>query len=150
VRNPLRDEGAAFRLVFVTIGALAMIVAASAISTWLGAAVTVVLATAGSGLVWRARRGQHEDRDAVKVIVVGDHPGGDSLAAALRSIAGDRRALIKTVPLGPDPVGDVEDALRAFAADAIVAVREVDPAVVERLRRRFVVPVTQAPPSDAG
>ncbi len=60
MRNPLRDESAAFRLVFVTIGALGLIVIGSAIATWVGVAVFVALVVLGGWIVWRGRREQPE------------------------------------------------------------------------------------------
>jgi len=151
MRNPLRDEGAAFRLVFLTIGAFALIVIGSAISTWLGVAVTVVLASVGSGYVWRSRQRAGGREGAVKILVVGaESPADPMLASELRRIAGDRPTLTQAVLLDSDPVGAVEGALQSFAADAIVAAGDVDPEVIEQLRARFVVPVTQALPQHAG
>ena len=43
MRNPLRDEGAAFRFVLAAIGYFGLIALGSWISTWLGLAVFVVL-----------------------------------------------------------------------------------------------------------
>jgi membrane protein implicated in regulation of membrane protease activity len=43
MRNPFRDEAAAFRLVLLTIGYFALIVAAAAVSRWVGLAMFVVL-----------------------------------------------------------------------------------------------------------
>jgi len=147
MRNPLRDEGAAFRLVFVTLGAFALIAIGSAISTWLGVAVTVVLASAGSGLLWRSRQRAGGSEGAVKILVVGaQSPADTAVVAELRRIAGDRPTLTQAVSLSSDPVGAVEAALHGFPADAIVAAAGVDPEAVEQLRSRFVVPITQAQP----
>jgi GABA permease len=52
-RNPLRSEAEAFRFVLLTVAYFALIVVASAVSTWLGVAVFLVL----TGLVlWRWMR----------------------------------------------------------------------------------------------
>jgi len=151
MRNPLRDEGAAFRLVFVTLGAFALIAIGSAISTWLGVVVTVVLASVGSGVVWRSRQRAGGDEEAVKILVVGARsPADAAVVSELRRIAGDRPMLTQAVSLGSDPVGAVEAALQTFPADAIVAAGDVDSEAVEQLRSRFVVPVAQAPSRHAG
>ncbi len=55
MRNPLRDEAAAFRLVLWTIAFLAPIVVASWIATWLGVAVFVA-ATVAVVVIVRRRR----------------------------------------------------------------------------------------------
>jgi hypothetical protein len=57
VRNPLRTEADAFRLVFLAIGYFGLIVVASWISTWLGLAVFVVLTVLA---VWLLRGGRRE------------------------------------------------------------------------------------------
>jgi hypothetical protein len=52
MRNPFRNEAAAFRFVIVTIGYFALIVMASAVSVWVGLAMFVVLsALAGRSLI---------------------------------------------------------------------------------------------------
>lgn len=55
--NPLRDEAAAFRVVFVTLGAVGVLVLASWIATALG---LVVLAVEVGALAWLTRRALHE------------------------------------------------------------------------------------------
>jgi len=68
--NPLRSEAAAFQWVLGTVVVLALVVAASWISTWLGLAVVVLLAALAT---WRvATRRRHgppqppEERAAVE------------------------------------------------------------------------------------
>jgi hypothetical protein len=56
VRNPLRDEGAAFRLVLAAIGYFGLIALGSWISTWLGVAVFLVLTAGAVWFVWTGRR----------------------------------------------------------------------------------------------
>jgi hypothetical protein len=56
VRNPLRDEGAAFRLVLATIGYFGLIALGSWISTWLGLVVFIVLTAGAVWFVWTGRR----------------------------------------------------------------------------------------------
>jgi len=55
MRNPLRDEASAFRLVFVVLAAMALLALASWISTWLGVAVFVVEVAVG---IWALRGGR--------------------------------------------------------------------------------------------
>jgi hypothetical protein len=50
--NPLRDEGAAFRLVLLVLLYAGLIVAGSAISGWVGLAVFIVLTTAAGIAMW--------------------------------------------------------------------------------------------------
>jgi hypothetical protein len=147
VRSPLRDEGAAFRLVFVTLGAFGLIAITSAISTWLGVAVTVVLASVGSGYVWQSRQAAtRRAASEFRAIVVGSQPNGKALSAELGRLAGDRPVATRVVELGgSDPVRAVEDALQGFAAEAIVVSGPGDDDVAERLRQRFVIPVTRVP-----
>lgn len=61
-RNPLRSEAEAFRFVLLTVVYFALIVAASAVSTWLGVAVFLAL----TGIViWRfSRRAPPERRES--------------------------------------------------------------------------------------
>jgi GABA permease len=93
VRNPFRDEGAAFRLVFLTIGAFGLIAVGSWISTWLGAAVAIVLAAVGVWVVWTGRR-ERPDRlrpalpDRHRILVVANETvEGNELLAEIRRAA---------------------------------------------------------------
>jgi Flp pilus assembly protein TadB len=54
--NPLRSEAAAFQWVLGTVVVLALVVAASWISTWLGLAVVVLLAALAAWHVATRRR----------------------------------------------------------------------------------------------
>ena len=130
--NPFRDEGAAFQLVFVTIGVCGLIALGSWISTWVGIAVVVALLVAGLALLWRRRRTSSPD-PAARLLLVGEPTR--ELIAALSS-----RAEVRVVALGA-----VEEALQVFAADEIVA---LNPATADALRARFVVPVREASPAD--
>ena len=42
MRNPLRSEGEAYRLLWIVVGGAALIIAAAFINTWLGVAVAVI------------------------------------------------------------------------------------------------------------
>jgi len=58
VESPFRSEAAAFRFLLITIGAFALIVAASWVNPWLGTLVTVALAVAALGVYMRQRAPQ--------------------------------------------------------------------------------------------
>jgi len=103
VRNPFRDEGAAFRLVFLTIGAFGLIAIGSWISTWLGAAVAIVLAAAGVLVVWTGRR-ERPDRlrprspDRHRILVVANETvEGEELLAEIRRVTAARSAEVYVV-----------------------------------------------------
>lgn len=92
MRNPLRDEATAFRLVLGTIGYLALIIVASWIATWLGVVIFAVLTVA---VVWLLRGGaktppptQHVERSAVEdtrriLVVANETVGGEELREVL-------------------------------------------------------------------
>ena len=63
MKNPLRDEAAAFKLVWLSLGYFGLIALASWISTWLGIAVVVILSIAA--LV--ALRGGRQRRGSLRV-----------------------------------------------------------------------------------
>lgn len=96
MRNPLRDEAAAFRLVLGTIAYLVPIVVASWIASWLGVAV---FAVATAAAVWRLRGGQrpaapvvHVEHAAVEdtrriLVIANETVAGAALRAALRARA---------------------------------------------------------------
>jgi hypothetical protein len=63
VKNPLRDEAAAFKLVWLSLGYFGLIALAAWISTWLGLAVFVVLSIVG--LI--ALRGGRQRRGSLRV-----------------------------------------------------------------------------------
>ena len=70
MRNPFRDEGAAFRLVLVAIVYCGLIAAGSVISPWVGLAVFLVLTGAA---IWYVRTGRHEE-PARRRVVGAPHP----------------------------------------------------------------------------
>jgi hypothetical protein len=131
--NPLRDEGAAFQLVFVTIGVCGLIALGSWISTWVGLGVVAALVAVACALVGRRRRGS-PTRPTQRLLLVGEP--STELITALRA-----RAEVHVVP----SEAAVEDALQTFAADEIVV---LDSAIADALRARFVVPVRLAVAED--
>jgi len=65
MESPFRSEAAAFRFLLITIGAFALIVAASWIDPWLGFAVWVLLTT-GAVLVYLRQRGPRAPQEHVE------------------------------------------------------------------------------------
>ncbi len=209
MRNPLKDEDAAFRFVLGTIVYLALIVLASWLATWLGVVVFVVLTL---GAIAMLRGGakpvpptHHVDRASVedtrRILVVANETlegarlheeiirmadgvaedvlvvcpalnsqlrtwfsdeddAREAAGARLRATLDDLTAAGVNVrgEIGDgDPLQALEDALRGFAADAIVISTHpegrshwLEHGVVEAARSRFDVPVTHvvgdAPP----
>jgi hypothetical protein len=62
MRNPLKSEAEAFKLVLLAIGYFALIVVAAAINTWFGVAVFVLLTALAIGAIIRSRREPPEVR----------------------------------------------------------------------------------------
>ena len=89
MESPFRSEAAAFRFLLITIGAFALIVAASWINPWLGTAVTFALAIAAVAVYMRQRGPQapqqrmehHGAPDERRVLVVANETvaGGELL-----------------------------------------------------------------------
>lgn len=100
MRNPLRDEAAAFRVVLLTLAAFALIALASWVATWLGLAVTAALLAALVVALRRTLRGRRSTRAATV--------GGEAPARAT-----DGPVLLL---LGPDAAGDAEALDRAARA----------------------------------
>jgi hypothetical protein len=105
VRNPLRSEGDAFRLVWVVLLCLGLIALGSWINSWLGLAV--FLAEIGVG-VWWVMRGRREPpvRQAPApsppgqhriLVVANETVGGPELLSEIRARAGDAHAVVRVV-----------------------------------------------------
>jgi GABA permease len=96
VESPFRSEAAAFRFLLLTIGAFALIVAASWIDAWLGFAVFVVL-TVAVIVVYLRQRGpkppaEHVEHvgppDVRRILVVANETvGGEELMATIGDLA---------------------------------------------------------------
>lgn len=128
MRNPLRSEADAFRLVFLAIGYFALIVVASWISTWLGVAVFAALTALA---VWLLRGGgrpapvrQHVEHPAGEgerriLVVANETLAGSALRELVeRRATGVREEVLVVCPALNTPlkhwVSD-EDAARAAA-----------------------------------
>ena len=113
MRNPLRDEGAAFRLVLAAIGYFGLIAVGSWISTWLGLAVFVLLTAGALWFVWTGRRerpARHRvasDPGTRRILVVANETvEGAELLAAIVVVLGGRKP---QAPAEPGPPAAVED-----------------------------------------
>jgi hypothetical protein len=97
-RNPFRSEAEAYRFLLLTVGYVALIVAAAAIATWLGLLVFVLL-TAIVVILWvRSRSNEPALRPAVPthesaederriLVIANETVGGDELLTILREKA---------------------------------------------------------------
>jgi len=115
VENPFRSEAAAFRFLLITIGAFALIVVASAISTALGLVAWLLLTGAAIGVYLR-QRGPEPEQEHV------EHVGGP----------GERRVLVianETVA-GEELVGAISTLSLTQASSFLV----VCPALNSRLK----------------
>ena len=117
MKNPLRDEAAAFQLVLLSVGYFGLIALASWISTWLGLAVFVLL-TVGALLALRGGRQRraslHVDADVDdtrRVLVVANETvGGRELLDAVRERAVPGVAVLVVAPA-------LNSRLRTWASD---------------------------------
>jgi hypothetical protein len=92
VRNPVRSEADAYRLLLVSVGYFALIVAAAAVATWLGFVVFLALTAAAVGWWIRSRReepplrtrGASVPEDVRRILVVANETvGGSELFAVI-------------------------------------------------------------------
>jgi hypothetical protein len=164
MRNPFRSENAAFRFLLLTVAAFAIVAAASA-----GGAVAAIIAWAvvsAAAVVLYARGRERPEPEAFhhagpederRIVVV-----APLIASPLHRLANDvdaeqdqakmRAAAIVTSLGGPhvrvssavgeDPVAAVDDALHKVGGDEIL-VLPGDDSLVERLRKRYALPVKQ-------
>jgi len=93
-RNPFRSEAEAYRFLLLTVGYFALIVAASAIETWLGVVVFVALTAAAVWLWMRSRTDEPVQRTSVArvgsederriLVIANETVGGEELMSILR------------------------------------------------------------------
>ena len=96
MESPFRSEAAAFRFLLITIGAFALIVVASLISTALGVVVWLLL-SATAVWVYLSQRGPGPAREHVEhvggaderrvLVVANETVGGDELVSAISTLA---------------------------------------------------------------
>lgn len=166
MESPFRSEAAAFRFLLISIGAFALIVAASWVNPWLGFAVFLLLTAAAFWVYWRQRGPAppkeqiHPDGapDERRVLVVANETvGGAELMDALGEIALEGKARfhvvcpalnsrLKTWTSDEDPareaaqrrLGSTVERLRNVGIEATGDVGDVDPLVaVEDAVRSF-------------
>ena len=165
MRNPFRSEAAAFHFLLLTVAAFGIVAAASAaggadaaLAVWIGVSLVAVAVYARGRERPEPEAIRHVGPpDERRVIVV-----APMAASGLHRLANDvdreqERAkaraaavvatleaphVLATSAVGEDPVAAVDDALRTFGGDEIV-VLPGDDALVEHLRERYALPVTQ-------
>ncbi len=134
MRNPLRSEGDAFRFVLLTIGYFALIVIGSAINSWVGFAVFLVLTAVALWAVLRRREAEAPVQqapapsppDELRILVVANETvGGPELLSEIRARSEAGRASVLVVcPALNSPlrhwVSD-EDQARAAAGERLDA-----------------------------
>ena len=134
MRNPLRSEGDAFRFVLLTIGYFALIVIGSAINSWVGFAVFLVLTAVALWAILRRREAEAPVQqtpapsppDERRILVAANETvGGSELLSEIRARSGAGRSLVLVVcPALNSPlrhwVSD-EDEARAAAGERLEA-----------------------------
>jgi hypothetical protein len=164
MRNPFRSENAAFHFLLLTVAAFAVVAAASAAGGTRAAIVAWALVSALAVALYAQGQERREPE-----VVRNAGPAGERrivvvaplMASPLHRLANDvdaeqARARIRAAAVvrslraphvhvssavGDDPVAAVDDALHTFGGNEIV-VLPGDDSLVERLRKRYAVPVT--------
>ena len=113
MKNPIRDEASAFRVVFLTLGGAVLVAVAAWINTWLGLVVFLVLVAAG---FW-AIRGGMRPRPPQAHVVRDEGPARRILVVANETVAGS----------------ELHDLLGQRAADVAEEVLVVCPALNSKL-----------------
>jgi hypothetical protein len=164
MRNPFRSENAAFHFLLLTVAAFGIIAAASMAGTVAAVVAWAVVSAVAVGLYARGRERREPEtvphvgaQDERRIVVV-----APLLASPLHRLANDvdaEQAEAKmqadaivdwlgaphvrvSSAVGEDPLAAVDDALHRFGGDEIV-VLPGDDSLVERLRERYALPVTQ-------
>jgi hypothetical protein len=164
MRNPFRSENAAFHFLLLTVAAFAVVAAASAAGT-VAAVVAWIAVSAGAVVLYVRGRERREPEafqhvgpeDERRIVVVAplrasalhrltndvdtEQAEAKMQAAAVVGWLGAPRVRVSSA-VGEDPVAAVDDALHTFGGDEIL-VLPGDDSLVERLRERYALPVTQ-------
>jgi hypothetical protein len=164
MRYPFGSENTAFHFLLLTVAAFAIILAASVAGTVAAIVAWAVVSAAAVGVYARGREhrepatvrhvGPADERRLVVVAPLNASPlhrlandidaeqiHAKMRAAALGDALGAPHVRVSTV-VGEDPVAAVDDALHTFGGDEIL-VLPGDDSLVERLRERYALPVTQ-------
>jgi hypothetical protein len=165
MRNPFGSENSAFHFLLLTVAAFAVVAAASAAGGTDAAIVVWAVVSAGAIVLYAHGRERREpeilghvgppgERRIVVVAPLMASPlhrlandvdaeearARTRAAAAVRSLSAPHVHVSSAV--GEDPVAAVDDALHTFGGNEIV-VLPGDDSLVERLRKRYALPVTQ-------
>jgi hypothetical protein len=162
--NPFRSESAAFHFLLLTVAAFAVVAAVSTAGAVAAVVVWAVVSVAAAGLYARGRErlapeivehvGPEDERRIVVVAplrasllhrlandVDAEQAEARARAAAVLGTLGAPHVRVASA-VGEDPVAAVDDALHTFGGDEIL-VLPGDDSLVERLRERYALPVTQ-------
>lgn len=164
MRSPFRSESAAFHFLLLTVAAFAIVIAASLGGTIAAIVAWAVVSAAAVVLYARGREGREPETvphvgppDERRIVVVAplrasplhrlandvdaEQAQARTRAAAVVSSLGGPHVRVSSA-VGEDPVAAVDDALYTFGGDEIL-VLPGDDSLVERLRERYELPVTQ-------
>ena len=108
MRNPLRSEGEAYRLLWIVVGGAAVIIAASFINTWLGVAVAVI--AFGALGWWLMKEPVPGAADPPKPVASGTPPG--------------MRRVLVVAPPGTENVAAPDGAELLIVVPALASTRE--------------------------
>ncbi|HZT85278.1 MAG TPA: hypothetical protein VE984_07655 [Gaiellaceae bacterium] len=108
MRNPLRSEGEAYRLLWIVVGGAAVIIAAAFVNTWLGVAVAVI--AFGALGWWLMKEPVPGAADPPKPVASGTPPG-------------TRRVLV-VAPPGTETVAAPDGAELLVVVPALASTRE--------------------------
>jgi hypothetical protein len=108
MRNPLRSEGEAYRLLWIVVGAAAVIIAASFLNTWLGVAVAVI--AFGALGWWLMNEPVPGAADPPKPVASGTPPG--------------MRRVLVVAPPGTESVAAPDGAELLIVVPALASTRE--------------------------
>jgi hypothetical protein len=135
VRNPLRSETDAFRLLLLTIGYFALIVIGAMISTWVGLGVFIVLSLVVIYVAFIRGRGEapprvaptlsHPDDERRILVVANETLEGETLHAMIKEKSEGYRANVLVVtPVQPSPLqhlASADDGAREAARERLDA-----------------------------
>lgn len=165
MRNPFRSENAAFHFLLLTVAAFAVVAVASRAGGTVAAIVAWAVVSAVAVALYARGRASREPEtvghvgppDERRIVVVAplnasplhriandvdaEQAQAKMRAAAVVGSLGAPHVRVSSA-VGEDPVAAVDDALHTFGGDEIL-VLPGDDSLVERLRERYTVPVTQ-------
>ena len=166
MRNPFRSENTAFHFLLLTVAAFAVVATASAAGGTVAAIIAWAVVSAAAVALYASGR---RERPAPEMIRHAGPPGerrivvvAPLLASPLHRLANDvdaeqasastrAAAVVRSLSsphvhvssaVGEDSMAAVDDALHTFGGNEIL-VLPGDDSLVERLRKRYALPVTQ-------